>query len=117
MSSPSGRLSQAARRDIGMQSYRHDVSRTMTITRAEFLRSLSPLKQHYRIDIDKAGGEVEISHRTLRVALQLHDNSPLRLGSLNMSSLRVEFSFKQGAVDEIGKFWSRFDLCFRRGGG
>ncbi len=91
----------------------------MTITRADFLRSLSPLEKYYRIEIDETVGEVRVSRRTrtFRVVLQLHDERPLRLGSLNMSSLRVDFLFAEGSVDEVARFWSRFDLCFRRGGG
>ena len=89
----------------------------MTITHADFLRSLSPLEKHYRVAIDDTGGEVQVSHRTLRVVLRLHEVRPLRLGSLNMSSLRVDFAFAEGTVDEIARFWSRFDLCYRRGGG
>ncbi|MEW8691283.1 MAG: hypothetical protein AB2535_09340 [Candidatus Thiodiazotropha endolucinida] len=89
----------------------------MTIAHAEFLRSLSPLKQHYQIEIDEAGREVEISYRGLRAVLQLHEMGPVKLGSLSMPSLKVDFRFEDSAVDEISRFWARFDLCFRRGGG
>ncbi|MEW7974543.1 MAG: hypothetical protein AB2798_04425 [Candidatus Thiodiazotropha endolucinida] len=89
----------------------------MTIAHAEFLRSLSPLKQHYQIEIDEAGRAVEISCRGLRAVLQLHEMGPVKLGSLTMPSLKVVFRFDDSAVDEISRFWSRFDLCFRRGGG
>jgi hypothetical protein len=89
----------------------------MTITRADFLRSLLPLERHYRIEIDEAGGQAELSNRTLRAVLRLHQEGSLKLGSLNLSSLRVDFAFAEGGVEEIAKFWSRFDLCYRRGGG
>ncbi|WP_369161868.1 hypothetical protein [Candidatus Thiodiazotropha sp. LNASS1] len=92
-------------------------SRMMTIAHAEFLRSLSPLKQHYQIEIDEARREVEISCRGLRAVLQLHEMGPVKLGSLTMPSLKVFFRFEDSAVDEISQFWARFDLCFRRGGG
>ena len=94
-----------------------DLRRMMTISHAEFLRSLLPLRQHYRIDIDKASGEVEISHQRLKAVLSLHENRPLKMGSLSMPSLEVDFNFGNSAADEIARFWSRFDLCFRRGGG
>ncbi|MBT2968965.1 MAG: hypothetical protein KME56_00510 [Candidatus Thiodiazotropha sp. (ex Ctena orbiculata)] len=93
------------------------LSRTMTISQAEFLRSLLPLKHHYRIEIDEAKGEVEISDQGLRVVISLLENRPLKLGSLSMPSLKVYFSFRDTAADEVARFWSRFDLCFRRGGG
>ncbi|MES9993687.1 MAG: hypothetical protein ABW098_17190 [Candidatus Thiodiazotropha sp.] len=93
------------------------LSRTMTISHDEFLRSLLPLKQYYSIDVDAAEGVVEISQGSLRVVMSLHQNRPLILGSLSMPSLEVNFSFGDSAADEIARFWSRFDLCFRRGGG
>jgi hypothetical protein len=89
----------------------------MTISQPEFLRSLLPLKQHYRVEIDESGREVEISRRTFKAVLQLRDNRPVVLGSLNMPSLEVVFSFEEPELEEIEQFWLRFNLCFRRGGG
>ncbi|MEW8029042.1 MAG: hypothetical protein AB2792_16650 [Candidatus Thiodiazotropha sp.] len=89
----------------------------MTISRTEFLRSLLPLKQHYQIEIDETVGEVEISRNGLKVVLQLQELRTIVLGSLNMPSLEVVFRFEDSAVEKISRFWSRFDLCFRRGGG
>ncbi len=92
-------------------------SRTMTISHAEFLRSLLPLTRYYQIEIDETETEVAIFHQTFRAGLQLHMNNPLKIGSLSMPSLQVEFQFKNSDRDEVARFWSRFDLCFRRGGG
>jgi hypothetical protein len=89
----------------------------MTITRPEFLRSLQPLKQHYQIVIDENGTEVEIAHSCFKAVLQLRDNKPIVLGSLNMPTLEVAFDFEATQTDQIAQFWMRFDLCFRRGGG
>ncbi|MBT3057661.1 MAG: hypothetical protein G8D61_16265 [gamma proteobacterium symbiont of Ctena orbiculata] len=93
------------------------LSRTMTISRTEFLRSLSPLRHHYRIEIDEAKGEVEIAAQGLSVVISLLEDRPFKLGSLSMPSLKVNFSFRDADADGIARFWSRFDLCFRRGGG
>lgn len=118
MWSRSGRQSLAARAaGHRWQFVQAHLSRTMTISQAEFLRSLLPLKHHYRIEIDEAKGEVEISDQGLRVVISLLENRPLKLGSLSMPSLKVYFSFRDTAADEVARFWSRFDLCFRRGGG
>ncbi|MGD8912451.1 MAG: hypothetical protein PVI97_09850 [Candidatus Thiodiazotropha sp.] len=89
----------------------------MTISQPEFMRSLLPLKQHYRIEIDDTGSEVVIAHRSFRVILQLHENKPVELGSLNMPSMEVLFKYEDSTGDEIALFLKRFDLCFRRGGG
>ncbi|MES9970891.1 MAG: hypothetical protein ABW092_12730 [Candidatus Thiodiazotropha sp.] len=89
----------------------------MTISQAEFLRSLSPLRRYYRIEIDETAAAVDIFHPTFRAVLQLRLNKPLKIGSLSMPSLQVDFQFKDSDRDEVAKFWSRFDLCFRRGGG
>jgi hypothetical protein len=91
--------------------------RTMTITRAEFQRSLQPLKQHYQVEVDERATEVEITRRSFKVVIQLRDNNPIVLGSLKMPSLEVIFNFEGSATDQIAQFWMRFDLCFRRGGG
>lgn len=92
-------------------------SRTMTISHSEFLRSLLPLKQHYRVEINESGREVAISHRSFKVILRLRDNKPVVLGSLNMPSLDVLFRYEEATDDERPLFLKRFDLCFRRGGG
>ncbi|MEW8505716.1 MAG: hypothetical protein AB2598_03365 [Candidatus Thiodiazotropha sp.] len=115
---PSGRQSPAAKADgPGQQAMQAGLSRTMTISRAEFLRSLLPLKHYYRIDIDESAGSVEISRQRLKVVISLRENRPLKLGSLKMPSLQVDFHFGDSSADEITRFWTRFDLCFRRGGG
>jgi hypothetical protein len=89
----------------------------MTISPAEFLRSLQPLRRLYRIEIDETAREVSISLRSFRGILQWQENKPVILGSLSMPSMEVHFRFSNSAPDEIASFWVRFDLCFRRGGG
>ncbi|MCM8884449.1 MAG: hypothetical protein LC541_14325 [Candidatus Thiodiazotropha sp.] len=92
-------------------------SRTMSITHAEFLRSLKPLKHYYQVVVGDTGNQVEISDQKLSVVLQLGSEEAVKLGSLTMPSTQVEFTSRYTDDHEMVLFWSRFDLCFRRGGG
>lgn len=89
----------------------------MSITHTEFLRSLKPLKHHYQVTIGNAGKRVEISDQKLSVVLQLGSEKTVKLGSLTMPSMQVDSTSRYVDDHEIVLFWSRFDLCFRRGGG
>ncbi|MCU7878454.1 MAG: hypothetical protein KZQ84_16960 [Candidatus Thiodiazotropha sp. (ex Lucinoma borealis)] len=92
-------------------------SRTMSITHTEFLRSLKPLKHHYQVAVSDTGKRVEISDQKLSVVLQLGSEKAVKLGSLTTPSTQVEFTSRYADDHEMELFWSRFDLCFRRGGG
>ncbi|MCU7934920.1 MAG: hypothetical protein KZQ99_08580 [Candidatus Thiodiazotropha sp. (ex Dulcina madagascariensis)] len=116
MSSPYGPLSPGG--EIGGMSVETQVHhRTMAITHAEFLRSLQPLKQHYRYRVDDEGKRVVISDHRLSVEIRLGTERESELGALKMPSTRVELILRGEDSCETERFWSRFDLCFRRGGG
>ncbi|MCU7905270.1 MAG: hypothetical protein KZQ76_05310 [Candidatus Thiodiazotropha sp. (ex Epidulcina cf. delphinae)] len=89
----------------------------MSITHAEFLRSLQPLRQHYRYRLEEGGKRIVISDRRLSVEISLGAEGESELGALKMPSTRVALIFRGSDSSEMERFRSRFDLCFRRGGG
>lgn len=89
----------------------------MTITHAEFLRSLRPLERHYQIEITDDATHIVITNGTGQVHIKLKPQKTRKLANLRLPSTEVELMFKGFDDLELERFWSRFDLCFRRGGG
>jgi hypothetical protein len=81
------------------------------------MRSLLPLKRYYQIETDQDNGSVVIAGPAFKVVLHLSESDAIALGSLTMPTLQVSFEFEDTSRDEVARFWSRFELCFRRGGG
>jgi hypothetical protein len=92
-------------------------TRVMSITHAEFLRSLLPLKKYYQYKIDDNGKLILISDEQRVVKIRLGKEGRTVIGSLQMPSTQVELTFSGFTPPDMDLFWSRFDLCFRRGGG
>ena len=92
-------------------------TRTMCITHADFLRSLLPLKKYYPYKINDAVNQILIHDDQRVIQIQLGTEGHVELGALNMPSTEVTFTFRGFTPPERELFWSRFDLCFRRGGG
>lgn len=89
--------------------------RTMSITQAEFIRSLQPLKKDYPFTVTEEEKKITISDPQIEIHLGNQIN--INLGSLNMPSMDITFFFRDMAEQGIEDFWNRFNLCFRRGGG
>lgn len=99
----------------------------MTITHAEFLRSLHPLKQHYHIEtsddppcivvVDGTGCDQSGCDRLPQVRIDLGPQASRQLGSLQLPMTEVKLTFQGFSRIELELFWTRFDLSFRRGGG
>ena len=92
-------------------------TRVMAISHAEFRRSLLPLKKYYQYTIDDDAKLIVISDEQRLVKIRLGRESHTRLGSLQMPSTHVTLTLSGFTPPELDVFWSRFDLCFRRGGG
>ncbi|MBI1422145.1 MAG: hypothetical protein GC149_01680 [Gammaproteobacteria bacterium] len=92
-------------------------TRTMSITHADFLRSLLPLKKYYHYQINNAANRIQISDEQRIIQILLGTEGAVAMGSLRMPSTEVTFTFRGFTPSERDLFWSRFDLCFRRGGG
>lgn len=116
MSLPFGHLSLAD--ETGdMPGESQSYTRTMSITHADFLRSLIPLRRYYRYDIDQDTSRILINDAQRSIQIKLGAQGHVDLGSLRMPSTEVTFKFQGFSSTERDLFWSRFDLCFRRGGG
>ena len=89
----------------------------MTITHAEFLRSLRPLERHYQVEINDGRQHIVISGGSGQVQISLGPQYIRQLANLRLPTMEVELIFTGVGDSELELFWSRFDLCFRRGGG
>ena len=93
------------------------IQRVMSISHAEFLRSLEPLRKHYPYQIDDSQRQILLQDKDQHIEIRLGDERRKQLGALELPVTTVEFRFDAGKQQDIECFLSRFDLCFRRGGG
>lgn len=89
----------------------------MTLTRAEFLRSLQPLRRHYDCRIHPGEREISIDDGPRRVDIVLGAETLRRQGALTLPTLEVRLTFHGYDATALAEFQRRFDLSFRRGGG
>ena len=89
----------------------------MTITHTAFLRSLNPLERHYQVVIDNDQKHIQIINGTQHVLITLAPEYYRKLANLRLVTTEVEFLLTGFCGPDLALFWSRFDLCFRRGGG
>ncbi len=93
------------------------IRRVMTISHTEFLRSLVPFGKHYPYRVDESGDCIFLTDDGRQIEIRLGQEGHRRLGSLELPETTVEFLFHQAEPATVDRFFSRFDLCFRRGGG
>ena len=91
--------------------------RRMTISHAEFLRSLTPLGKFYQYRIDEDETCIVIRDGLREVQVRLGPETAQRLGALHMPMTEVQLIYHGFNRAELERFRERFDLCFRRGGG
>lgn len=91
--------------------------RVMSISHAEFLRSLQPLGRNYPYCIAPTGREIRLRDGERLVEIRLGEESRRRLGALELPETRIDFLFHDFEPAAMERFFNRFDLCFRRGGG
>ena len=96
---------------------RTTVRRVMSISHAEFLRSLVPLGKHYPYRIDESQHTIRLSDGEDQIEIRLGLEGRRKLGALELPETRVEFLFQTDTPAAVECFFARFDLCFRRGGG
>jgi len=93
------------------------IQQVMTISHGEFLRSLQPLGRDYPYRIDAQGRHIQMTMGDSRIEIFLGEERSKRLGALTLPETTVDFHFHGIETKDIEKFFFRFDLCFRRGGG
>jgi hypothetical protein len=89
----------------------------MTISHSEFLRSLQPLKRYYPISKKTYKNKLLIQSRRLTMEIRLGREEVVKLGALSMPRTKIDLIFHVATAEEKTRFLSRFELCFRRGGG
>jgi len=89
----------------------------MTLTRAEFLRSLQPLRRYYHCRVHPGEREITIDDGPRRVSIVLGAESQRRQGALALPTLDVQLTYHGFDDATLAEFHYRFDLSFRRGGG
>ena len=87
----------------------------MTITHADFFRSLRPLLEGEDHQIRDDG--VTIRRAAGWISIRLGPEGVRALGNFRLPRTRVEVEFTECAPGEIDAFLASFDLRFRRGGG
>jgi hypothetical protein len=95
----------------------HTEVRDMSITHANFIRSMKPLKKYYDYIIDEKNMRIIINDESRQVQLNLGPEKKRHLGSFWLPKVDVEFVFSNYNKSELEIFWQRFELSFRRGGG
>ena len=91
------------------------VSRTMQLTRDEFLRELPQTidQQAYRVN----GNKITIQDDSRQVEITLSDEGTRDVGSLELPMERVAFEFTGYSQEEVDTFLERFDQRTQRIGG
>ncbi len=87
----------------------------MSITRAEFLRSLEAMVGAEAMSVD--GHRIESGNRRRGWEFVLTPLPERRIALLALPVMRVELRLRGFAPEECADFERQFDLCFRRGGG
>lgn len=90
-------------------------SREMSITRKEFLASLSPAIKP--LDFQVSERTITIDDGERRVVIELSEQGERRIALLRLPVTHVGFSFHGYTTPEREQFMARFDRAFQRGGG
>jgi len=91
------------------------LSQDMTLSRAEFLRSLPPAVNNIPFRIDGTDIRPLDAHQQWRIVLEpLRD---LALGAIVLPRHRVQIFLAGSDAKETTRFLARFELYFRRAGG
>lgn len=91
------------------------VVRDMGLSHREFFRSLQPLEREWQcqirddgVVIDYDGGEIDIV---------LGKEGRRKIAAISLPRTEVRFGFSRLSALQREKFFYRFDLAYRRGGG
>jgi hypothetical protein len=87
----------------------------MTISHADFLRTLPTVLEGMSYAIDDK--EISVESEGRRLCITLSEQSQRRFGPISLPVTHVELKFDGYSEEEMNQFKSRFDTCYRRGGG
>jgi hypothetical protein len=101
--------------EASMSGKVYRLAREMTISHADFLRSLPAALNNVAYTRNGNGISVELENRRLQILLS--PESVRRLGPVSLPVTHVVFVFSGYSELEVQQFFERFDMCYRRGGG
>lgn len=87
----------------------------MSISRADFLRTLPAALGHCRYQINQH--TITIDAVDIHLTLRLSEEGERRIAALTLPVMTVEFEFEDGTPEQMQQFMERFQRCFQRGGG
>ena len=89
--------------------------REMTITHAEFLRSLAPAVAPATFTVD--GLSISVIGAPGKVEITLSEQRERRIALLRLPVVDVDIEFSGFEPDALERFLIQFDRAFQRGGG
>ena len=89
--------------------------REMTISHADFLRSLPAALNNAAYKIN--GNEITVEWENRGLQIILSGESVRSFGPVLLPVTHVEYVFSGYSEPEIQQFLEHFDMCYRRGGG
>jgi hypothetical protein len=93
------------------------IRRIMSISHAEFFRSIEPLARDYPYAIEPSRRRIHFKGDHAHIEIRLSPERRKQLGSLELPETTVDFCFAAAKQRDIDSFMARFDRCFHRGGG
>jgi hypothetical protein len=87
----------------------------MTISQADFLRTLPAVMQGKSYTVN--GREIKAQDGECRILIRLSEPSQRHFGPIALAVTHVELIFEGYDPTEVERFKTRFDNCYRRGGG
>ena len=92
------------------------ISKIMSATPEEFLRSLAHLRPHQTFCATESVFTIPLGEGCVTIALQRLPDRQVT-GLLSLPQLEISIVFETVSSDQQEKFMEEFDQAFRRGGG
>lgn len=87
----------------------------MTISHADFVRTLPAVMQRKSYTVN--GREVEAEDGERRILIRLSEQSQRHFGPIPLPVTHIELLLEGYNQAEVAQFKAHFDNCYRRGGG
>lgn len=87
----------------------------MTITHADFFRLLPKALASYKFEISDRS--IQVTMETGIVNIRLMREATRKIGALELPITHMTFYFENTSHNETQKFFEKFNLAYRKGGG
>ncbi|MGH8717085.1 MAG: hypothetical protein ACREUI_10295 [Burkholderiales bacterium] len=101
--------------ETSMSGNIYRLSREMTISHTDFLRTLSAALNGRAYQVN--GNEITMTDGKRRLQIVLSAESQRRFGPIPLPVTHIKLIFTDYSADERGKILEYFDMAYRRGGG